>query len=246
MPGAGLAHVAATDEPNRIKCKEFQGALKKRQATPRITFACGRAHRARAHNTENRDGDEKFLRSPLREREMQQHSTANKGSKVPQTTCVSNTLEEAKITEKGISHYGSSEADGFLQRAIFPRGQSLNRAIAPSFPTVWDFLRALRVLGTPYEYSLRPPHVSAIAWASVTPAIRQQHIRCLRKLQMTPAELLRQSIVSTVIECVPREALPAGWKPPTIDKEPWQERYGTYPCTRWSDGVTSSDKIRSG
>lgn len=68
-------------------------------------------------------------------------------------------------------------------------------------------------------FSQRPPHVSAIAWAGVTPAIRQHHIRCLRKLQMMPAELLKQSIVSTVIECVRREALSAGWKPPTIDKE---------------------------
>jgi len=43
----------------------------------------------------------------------------------------------------------------------------------------------------------RPPHISALAWSAITPAMRAHHIRCLQKLQMMPAALLNQSIAST-------------------------------------------------
>lgn len=69
-------------------------------------------------------------------------------------------------------------------------------------------------------HTQREIHVSAVAWLSVRPTIRQHHTRYLRKLQMMPIWLLKQNIVSRAIESVRREAVSAGWKPPTTEKEP--------------------------
>eukprot|EP00796_Vickermania_ingenoplastis_P008036 gene8035-biopygen5410 len=37
-----------------------------------------------------------------------------------------------------------------------------------------------------HVYGQKPPHVSAAAWASITPAVRLHHIRCLRSLKNMP------------------------------------------------------------
>jgi len=106
-----------------------------------------------------------------------------------------------------------------------PTTEDEHREILATEPT-----RLLNSQGSPTEvvvtcprmwriFHERPPHISAISWAAITPVMRAHHIRCLQKLQMMPAALLNQSIASTVIECTRREAVAAGWKPPTIDKE---------------------------
>lgn len=65
----------------------------------------------------------------------------------------------------------------------------------------------------------QPPHVSTVSWNSVTPAVRQHHIRCLNKLKAMPHELLRLNIASAVLECVRRDAVARQWSPSTLLKE---------------------------
>eukprot|EP00796_Vickermania_ingenoplastis_P007149 gene7149-biopygen4654 len=70
-----------------------------------------------------------------------------------------------------------------------------------------------------HVYGQKPPHVSAAAWASITPAVRLHHIRCLRSLKNMPTELLNVNIASAVLECVRRDAKQRQWSPSTMAKE---------------------------
>jgi len=67
-------------------------------------------------------------------------------------------------------------------------------------------------------YSHTPPHVSAVAWNSITKDMRQHHIRCLHALKSMPYELLQQNIASSALECVRRDAVARGWGPSTVAK----------------------------
>lgn len=67
-------------------------------------------------------------------------------------------------------------------------------------------------------YSQIPPHVSAVAWNSITKDVRQHHIRCLHALKSMPHDLLQQNIASCVLECTRRDAVARGWGPSTVAK----------------------------
>lgn len=67
-------------------------------------------------------------------------------------------------------------------------------------------------------YGTRPPHVSAQAWAAITPAVRAAHIHWLRELRSMPADLLDRGLASAAIEMVRRLAVTRKWTWSTVDK----------------------------
>ncbi|ORC90013.1 TATE DNA Transposon [Trypanosoma theileri] len=67
-------------------------------------------------------------------------------------------------------------------------------------------------------YPDKPPHVSQLAWAAVTQAQREGHIRWLRELRQMPEDLLTLSLPEAAIELVRRAAVARGWKWTTICK----------------------------
>ncbi|ORC91165.1 TATE DNA Transposon [Trypanosoma theileri] len=67
-------------------------------------------------------------------------------------------------------------------------------------------------------YPDKPPHISQLAWAAVTPAQRKGHIHWLRELRQMPEDLITASLPEAAIELVRRAAVARGWKWTTICK----------------------------
>lgn len=68
-------------------------------------------------------------------------------------------------------------------------------------------------------FSQKPPHVERATWNAITPDMRMNHIRCLKKLRAMPIECLNSNIANAVIRCVLQDAKARGWRPATVDRE---------------------------
>ncbi|KPA73093.1 TATE DNA Transposon [Leptomonas pyrrhocoris] len=95
-------------------------------------------------------------------------------------------------------HASDDEEEGADRRAAL--------RIEPTAYLNWQG-RHNEAVGCPREwviYSQRPRHVSQLAWAAVTPDIRNQHIRWLRELKAMPADLLRVDLATAAATLVTR------------------------------------------
>lgn len=69
-----------------------------------------------------------------------------------------------------------------------------------------------------YIFPERPPHVSPVAWAAVTPEVRAAHVRWLRELRSMPSDLLELDLAQAVIQLVIRTARARKWQWSTISR----------------------------
>eukprot|EP00796_Vickermania_ingenoplastis_P012665 gene12665-biopygen9305 len=69
-----------------------------------------------------------------------------------------------------------------------------------------------------YIYQTQPPHVSAAAWAGMSPEVRRQHIGWLLDIRAMPADLLSMPLHSAILEFVRRLACARHWKWSTITR----------------------------
>lgn len=69
-----------------------------------------------------------------------------------------------------------------------------------------------------YIYQDKPPHVSQLAWAAITPQMRGLHRKWLREIRAMPADLLNRNLPQAALELVRRQASARGWKWSTTAK----------------------------
>lgn len=96
-----------------------------------------------------------------------------------------------------------------------------------------------------YLYPAKPPHVSAIAWAAITPDVRRAHLRWLRELRSMPADLLHRPLAQAAIELVRRMAAARSWRWSTIARALSNIRGALLALPLYSNESTGTDLSKS-
>lgn len=106
------------------------------------------------------------------------------------------------------------------QKAALPHGETLatapTRVLAPN--ARGRYLEGHTCPRAWFIHQDKPPHVSQLAWDSMSPATRDQHRRWIRELRSMPADLTSRSLAAAALELVRRMATARGWRWSTVAK----------------------------
>ena len=100
-----------------------------------------------------------------------------------------------------------------------PPGQGTDSAMDPLFadaPLPSNATPTAALLRHTFIYPARPPHIHKAAWASISAASRAEHVRWLRALRDSPADIASMPIAQAAIEIVLRRARERQWRWSTI------------------------------
>ncbi|PHR97649.1 MAG: hypothetical protein COA68_12315, partial [Oceanobacter sp.] len=81
-----------------------------------------------------------------------------------------------------------------------------------------DLCRWTQRCRTWYIHPERPPHISPLAWAATSAAVRASHIRWLRELRSMPADLVGLPLPKAALELTRRMATSRNWRWGTISR----------------------------